>query len=118
MDLIPLFEHTAEQEAHGPGEVIFKEGDSGKVMYVILDGEVDIQVNGATVYTAGPGEFFGEMALIESGQRSATAVARSQCRLTPVSERRFLLLVQQTPRFSLHLMRVLAERLRKAANGR
>jgi CRP/FNR family cyclic AMP-dependent transcriptional regulator len=114
MDLIPLFEHTAEQQSHAPGEVIFREGDAGNIMYVLLAGEVAIQINGNTLYTAHPGDFFGEMALIESRPRSATAVARTACRLAPVSERRFLFMVEQTPYFSLHVMRVLVERLRKA----
>jgi CRP/FNR family cyclic AMP-dependent transcriptional regulator len=114
MDLIPLFEHTAEQERHAPGSVIFHEGDPGNAMYVLLEGEVDIRINGNTVYTALPGDFFGEMALIETRERSATAIARTDCRLAPVSERRFLFMVEQTPYFSLHVMRVLVERLRRA----
>lgn len=115
MDLIPLFEHTAEQQQHPAGDVIFRAGEPGKIMYVILEGEVDIRRDDTHVYTAGPGEFFGEMAMIAGQDRSATVVARSDCRLAPVSERRFLFLVEQTPYFSLHVMRVLAERLRRAA---
>lgn len=116
MDLIPLFEHTAEQEQHQPGAVIFEAGTPGKLMYVILEGEVDICLNGKPLSTAGPGEFFGEMALLEPGPRSATAIAKTACRLVPVGQTRFLLLVQQTPQFSLHVMRVLVERLRNAGS--
>lgn len=114
MDLIPLFEHTSEQQSLTAGNVIFREGDPGTTMYVLLEGEVDIQIHGSTLYTARPGDFFGEMALIESRERSATAIAKTACRLAPVSERRFLFMVEQTPYFSLHVMRVLVERLRKA----
>jgi CRP/FNR family transcriptional regulator, cyclic AMP receptor protein len=53
------------------------------------------------------------MALIDSLPRSATAIAVTDCRLAPINEKQFLLLVQETPFFSLYVMRVLAERLRK-----
>jgi len=57
--------------------------------------------------------FSGEMALIDSSARSATAVARTDCELIPVDDKRFMFLVQQTPFFAIHVMRVLADRLRK-----
>lgn len=114
MDLIPLFEYTADQQHYAAGKTIFEAGEIGHIMYVILEGEVDIHLEDGRVYTAGPGDFFGEMALIADHRRSATAMARSDCRLAPVTERRFLFLVEQTPYFSLHVMRVLAERLRGA----
>jgi CRP-like cAMP-binding protein len=56
---------------------------------------------------------FGEMALIDSNPRAATAVASTACKLVPVSQKRFLFMVQQTPHFSLQIMKVIAERLRK-----
>lgn len=115
MNLIPLFENTAEQQQHAAGDIIFNRGDEAKAMYVVLEGEVDLHVDNA-VYTVGPGELFGEMALIANQGRLATAIARSHCRLAQVSERRFLFLVEQTSYFSLHVMRVLAERLQRATH--
>jgi len=53
-----------------------------------------------------------EMALIDARERSATAIAKSDCRLAPVDQKRFLFMVQQTPFFSLDVMRVLVRRLR------
>jgi CRP-like cAMP-binding protein len=53
----------------------------------------------------------GEMALIGDRRRTASAIARTNCRLAPINERRFLFLVQETPFFALHIMRVLAERI-------
>lgn len=53
------------------------------------------------------------MVLIDSSARTATAVARSNCEPTPVDEKRFTFLVQQTPFFDIHVIRVLAARLRK-----
>ena len=52
------------------------------------------------------------MALIDASARSATAIAKSDCRLVPVNERQFLLMVEQTPYFARHVMKVLADRLR------
>ena len=113
MNLISLFKHDENVIKSPAGEIIFKEGESGKIMYVILEGEVDIRVGGQSIYVAKQGEIFGEMALLESKPRSATAVASTPCRLAPVDENRFLYLIQQFPQFSLQVMRMLAERLRR-----
>jgi CRP-like cAMP-binding protein len=53
------------------------------------------------------------MALLDKTPRSATAVAKTDCKLVAVDERRFKFLVQQTPHFSLQLMRIIADRLRR-----
>jgi len=60
-----------------------------------------------------PGGMFGEMALIEHLPRSATAIAVSASRLSPIDQRRFLFLVQHHPFFALEVMQVLAHRLRQ-----
>jgi len=91
---------------------IFAEGEPGDVMFVVKEGEVDIVVHGAVVETIGPGGILGEMALIDRNPRSATAVAKTDCQLVPISEKRFQFLVQQTPYFAIEVMRVLAQRLR------
>lgn len=81
-------------------------------MYAVVEGEVEIVFADKVINTHGPGEIFGEMALIDTKRRSAAAVAKSDCKLVPIDEKRFLFLVQQHPYFPLQLMRVLAERLR------
>lgn len=113
MDLLALFKDVEDAEDVEDGNVIFDEETPGDVMYVILSGEVDIFANGVLVETLGPGDLVGEMALIDSKPRSASALTRGDCRLAPVSEERFLLMVKETPEFSLQVMRVLAERLRR-----
>ncbi len=60
----------------------------------------------------GPGGVLGEMGLIDTAPRSASAIARSACKLIPVNQERFSLLVQHTPDFALQIMRVMAGRLR------
>lgn len=81
-------------------------------MYVVGEGEVDVGRDGRRLYTVRAGSLVGEMALIDQGPRSATAVAKTDCRLIPVDEYRFLVMVQQTPFFALEVMRLLVERLR------
>jgi CRP-like cAMP-binding protein len=100
----------------GPGEHIFSEGDTGKAMFSILEGTVEIRTKDKTVYTAGPGEILGEMSLIDNKPRSATAVAKSQCKLALIDEKRFDFLIQQTPLFINQIMKALTDRLRHMNN--
>lgn len=113
MNLLHLFVYAEDSEKYPAGDVLFREGESGDVMYVILEGEVDISVDGVSLMMAGPGDIVGEMALIDANERSATATAKTDCKVIPVDEKKFTFLVQKTPFFSLHVMRVLVERLRK-----
>ena len=94
------------------GDVLFREGDEGDKMYVLLEGTVDVTIAGKVVETAGSGALLGEIALIERSPRSATVTATAPCRLAQVDQRRFHFLVQQTPFFATHVMHVLAGRLR------
>jgi len=94
------------------GSVIFREGDEAKELFVIKSGQVRIQIGNRTITELGQDSIFGEMALIDSEPRSATAVAATDVELVPVSEKQFLFLVGQTPYFALKVMRVLAQRLR------
>ena len=95
------------------GEVIFREYDMGAEMYVVLDGQVELRIGDRVVETLGPGEPFGEMALIDQAPRTATALAKTDCRLAVIPEKRFLFMIQTTPHFALRLMKVMADRLRK-----
>lgn len=82
-------------------------------MYVIVEGKVRISVEDRVLEDLEPGGVFGEMALIEELPRSADAIAVSDCKVVPIDEPWFTFLVQQTPYFSLHIMRVMAGRLRR-----
>ncbi len=113
MTTIDLFQHAQDSVIFVAGQVIFREGEPGDVMYAVLEGEVEIVVQGQVIDTTGPGGIVGEMALIDAGPRSATVRAKTVCKLVPVSQRRFTFLVQQTPFFALQVMRVMSERLRR-----
>jgi len=81
-------------------------------MYVVQSGAVEILKAGAPVNTLGPGEIFGELALIDQSPRSATARASSDCRLVALNKQRFLFSIQHNPLFALEVLRTLARRLR------
>ena len=98
------------------GQKVFSEGEPGDMMYVVVEGQVDLLVKGKLVEPLGPGGVLGEMALIDTGTRSATAVAKTDCKLVAINEKRFQFLVQQTPNFALQLMRIIADRLRRMDN--
>jgi CRP/FNR family transcriptional regulator, cyclic AMP receptor protein len=94
------------------GETIFKEGDPATELYVIQSGRVEIRLSNREIDTLNANSIFGEMALIDDAPRSATAIAKTDVTLVPVSEKQFLFLVSNTPFFALKVMRVLARRLR------
>jgi len=95
------------------GETIFQEYDMGSEMFVILEGEVELSIKSRVVETLGPGEPFGEMALIDQSPRTATAIAKTACRLAVIPEKRFLFMVQTTPHLAQEIMKVMADRLRR-----
>ena len=102
-----------EATSYEAGQDVFKTGEPGDAMFVIIEGEVDIRVKSVVVETAGPGAIVGELALIDDEPRSAAAVTKTACRLVTVDRRRFLYMVQETPNFALAVMKVLADRLRR-----
>src|SRR5262245_53994364 len=113
MITIDLFNNEDGAAAFAAGQKIFNEGEKGEVMFVVVSGEVDLLVRGKLVESLGHGGVLGEMALIDSAPRSASAIAKTDCRLAPIDQRRFTFLVQQTPHFALQIMRVMANRLRR-----
>jgi CRP/FNR family transcriptional regulator, cyclic AMP receptor protein len=97
------------------GDLIFEQDSRGSSMFVILEGQVRIDRSGSALNELGPGEFFGEMALVDSGTRMASAVALADgTRLAEIDRARFIYLVSQQPAFSLTVMRVLSQRLARA----
>jgi CRP-like cAMP-binding protein len=113
MTNINLFRHARNFETAEAGSTIFKQGDESKnMMYAVTEGEVEIFVDDELEDTIGPGTTLGELGLIDGGTRTATAVAKTDCRLVPIDEAHFNFLVQNTPNFALQIMRLMAERMR------
>ena len=111
----PILRHEPDIRSFRQGETIFKEGEPADCMFSVVEGSVAIELRGAVVEHIGPGGVFGEMALIDGQPRSATAVAAADCSLAAINEKRFLRLVEQTPKFALQLMQVITERLRRTS---
>jgi CRP-like cAMP-binding protein len=86
-------------------------------MYVVLEGEVEARVKGHLVETIGPGGIFGEMALIDHAPRVATITAKTDAKLAPIGAKRFLFMVEQTPHFSLQIMRLVVDRVRRTVQS-
>ncbi len=110
---INLFDKDEGAISVAPGQVIFREGAPTDLMYAVISGQVEIVIRGQVVETVEAGGVFGEMALIEDRPRNATATVITESRLVAIDRKRFLFLVQQNPYFSIQLMTIMAERLRK-----
>lgn len=99
------------------GTAIFAEGDAGTEMFGVVAGSVELTVGGTVIAKLGPGDTFGEMAVVDASPRMATATAAEDTELAVISRRKFLFLVHETPMFALQVMSSMAERLRTAAEG-
>ncbi len=113
MNPAELFAHQTDTTNLAPGDTLFREGDAGDGMYVVLEGALEIQVSGKVVETSTRGAIIGELALIDQAPRIATVTAKEASKLVKIDQRRFHFLIQQNPFFATHVMKVLAERLRQ-----
>jgi CRP-like cAMP-binding protein len=94
------------------GTAIVRAGEPGDTLYVVLDGEVSVRRRGLPALALGMGSFFGEMALLDSGARSATVVAHGPVVCLTLTQPRFLKLLRSEPTIAIVLLRELAARLR------
>lgn len=104
---------------YGPGETIFTKASSANQMFVVLSGRVKIYTNSGgkkrkTFAYLDPGDFFGEMALLDGKPRSAAAEAVSYSRLLIITNTEFRKLLLNDPQLTLYLLKTVSERLRKA----
>ncbi|WP_420643148.1 Crp/Fnr family transcriptional regulator [Candidatus Leptofilum sp.] len=126
---IPLFQALSVEQLrsiskdvlprkYGQGEVIFREGDPGRVLYLVQSGQVRIYVNGldgsetSVILFGRPGDMFGELAVIDGLPRSATAVALDKTLLYTISRESFRLHMQRFPQLALNFMKELTHRVR------
>ena len=96
------------------GASIIREGTPGDALYVLIDGEVSVLRPGLPVVTLGVGSFFGEMALFDDSERSATIVANEPVLCLVITRARFHKLLRTEPPIALGLLKELARRLRVA----
>ena len=115
-----FFEAAGVAESVAPGKTFFVENQqrgffsADDRMYLLLEGAVGLSVGDRSIDTVKPGEIFGEMATITHSRRSATATAKSACRVIALDGGQFQKAIQKTPGFALMLMSIMIGRLRLA----
>jgi CRP/FNR family cyclic AMP-dependent transcriptional regulator len=103
-------------------EIIFQEGSVGYEMYVIVSGKIRIIAHSNSkeeklIRVLEPGDFFGEMALVDSSPRSASAISDEEnTELIKIDQEKFMYLVSQQPAFALVIMEALCRRIRSLTN--
>jgi len=107
-----LFRDDPDARRFEIGAVIFKIGERGSDMYVVSSGSVALRAGAELLETVETGGFFGEMALVDDGPRSATATALTECRLSVIDRERFEQTLRRVPSFGTEVLRVMARRLR------
>lgn len=119
---IPIFRHLSarqlmdltkviRQESYPPGTGILREGDEGKSMYLMVDGEVEVVKLNTRLGVLGPGDFFGEMAIFERERRSASVLTRGEVRLLRLEGDDLLQLIEELPAIAVNICQYLSHRV-------
>lgn len=109
---IELIERLADEVDVPDGKVLMRQGDLGHEFFLIVDGRVRIERGGTTLATLGPGDYFGEIALIEEGRRTATATAAGSTKLLVIDHRGFNSLMDSSAEIRSSILAELASRVR------
>ena len=96
-----------------PGKVLTQQGARGREFFIILEGSADVRQNERALKPMGPGDFLGEIALIDHGRRTASATAETDCRLLVLGHREFHSLLDAQPDIRVHVLEALARRVRQ-----
>jgi CRP-like cAMP-binding protein len=123
---VPIFEELSTKElksiaaaakevTHRQGAVLAREGDSGVGFFLILEGNVSVAVGGRPVRGMGPGDFFGEISLLDGGPRTATCAAQTEVTTLGITPWTFKRLIEQNPSIASKMLKVMAQRLRSSA---
>jgi CRP-like cAMP-binding protein len=94
------------------GKVLIRQGEHGDDLMVVVSGQVGVDRDGARINQLGPGEFFGEIALVAGGPRTATVTAQTPSRLLVLNRRDFHALMEEFPEVAVKVLLTLAHRLR------
>lgn len=108
-----FFQDTMAHRSYKAGEVIFRHGDLGEGMYIVVEGEVSVTLEERSIDQLYPGSILGEMALIDTQPRSAAATAATDCKLVYVDYDEFASLTQRYPDFAIRIMQIMSNRLRR-----
>ena len=96
-----------------PGRVLVREGAAGAEFFVIISGTAVVSRHGQAVATLGPGDYFGDLALLDRAPRNATVTARTAMELAVLGQREFAAMIDEVPGFAHKLLSGLAHRLRE-----
>ena len=125
---VPIFSSCSQKELRAiaqlgsmvgaeEGAVLTAKGKIGREFFLVLEGVATCRVGRREVRRFGPGEFFGEMALLYGGVRTADVVAMSEMRLLVLDSREFRTMLRTTPDIDIKMLANLAERLSDADNA-
>jgi CRP/FNR family transcriptional regulator, cyclic AMP receptor protein len=104
----------ASDEVRVPaGKVLVSEGAAGREFYLILEGQAIVRRGGRRVAMLGPGQYFGELSLLDRGPRTATVVADTDMALLVLGQREFSSILEAVPVVSRKLLEAMALRLRE-----
>ncbi len=110
-ELLELAKVSEDMEVE-EGKVLTREGQSGSEFFVIVDGDVSVMKNGQEIRTLGPGDFFGEIALLEDTPRTATVVAKTPLRFFVLTRQSFRSMLAHQPELEQKVLAALEERVR------
>lgn len=110
---LQLIAKSADEITVASGTVLVDQGQTGREAFLVLDGSVGIKRNGRKVATLGPGTIVGELALLDHGPRTATAVCETDCTLLVVDRRNFLAIVESSHTLTSRLLEYMAARIRE-----
>jgi CRP-like cAMP-binding protein len=96
------------------GQTLVEQGRTGQEFFLILDGEAEVRRNDRRLTTLGPGDYFGELAILDRGPRSASVIAKTDMAVLVLSQRDFVGVLASVPEMALKLLTVMAQRLREA----
>ena len=111
---LALVARRAEDVTVPAGKVLVSEGETGQQFFVIMSGQAKLTRRGRKIALLGPGESFGELALLDKHPRNATAVAETPMELVVLGQREFAGLIDDVPGFARKLLAAMAGRLRAA----
>jgi hypothetical protein len=119
LERLQAVERIVRESRYVAGEEIVREGEPGDELFLIVEGEVDVLRAAGTpaeerLNRLGPGDYLGEMAVLDGSPRSTTAVARSEVRALVLAGARLRELMHEMPDLAFDLLRVLAARVRRA----
>ncbi len=111
---IAAIAQVAQESQFLPGQIIVTQGTPGQAFYLVLAGRVEILRDGTSLGAFGPGDFFGEMSLLDQAPRSATIRALELTQCLMLSSWDFKALLEKHPSIAIKLLEVLSRRLRVA----